>query len=425
MALTRKEITAMRKAEYPLNLLYMVQNCLDGKAVEINTKAITEDMIRGLEYALSMLDERGAKILKKKYEEKLTTTELVEMFGVKSVNTIADSAVHKLSKPPMIGYIVYGKDRFDKMLAEYRSTIPDVLLDKPLEDLEIYPGARWAFRDLGITTLKEIVYPTDELLIKIADALSYMNIESIQKFLREMNIVHPLWSLVDKKEKSYPNAHPQAGDLYKTITLGGTDVDIRYMDYDEENLGVEIDYEVKTFEEHPEYTKDGFAFRNSQDDTCDYYIPREEDSVRNHGCEACAYLSDRNNFIGVCGCTARRQRGVKTPLTGKEMHVAIVGELPVAQEIILDEYKNVIFHHYESAADMSVIRQKNDLRFDLVLIRCNEIEAFGDSGLIIAHKVNGKTVQTPVRLISEPPSYEAELDVAGTVVSIAKKINRK
>ena len=421
MALTRKEIMAMRKAEYPLNLLYMIQNQLDGRVVEINIENITEDMIRGLDFALSMIDDRGAKILKMKYEERLTTTELVEIFCVKSVNSIADVAVHKLSKPPMIGYIAYGKDGFEKMLDEYRSAIPDALLDKPLEELEPSVGAQWAIETMGVTSLEELVYPSRELLVRLAtERFSTIRFEAVQAFLAGLGIRHPLWSLVERKEKSYPNKHPQAGDLYKTVTIGGTEIDIRYRDYDELDLGHSIDYEVKLFDENPEYTKDGFALRNGQDEVCDYFIQKDERSERHYGCESCSYLSDRNNQIGVCGCTGCRQRGVKTPLAGREIHVAVVGELPVAEAIIRDEYENAVFHRYESAADMSVIREKQGLRLELVLIRCNDAEVLGSCGFTSIYKLGGEDVKVPVRLISEPPSYEAELDIAESIVSIAK-----
>ena len=137
MALTRKEINVVMKAEYPLNLLYMIQNKLDGRKVKINVENVTEDMLRGLEYALSMLDTRGADILRMKYLKRMTTTEMVEIVGVKSVNSLADSAVNRLTKPSMLGYIVYGKQGFERMLSQYESNLPDSVLDQSIDDIEV------------------------------------------------------------------------------------------------------------------------------------------------------------------------------------------------------------------------------------------------------------------------------------------------
>ncbi len=85
MALTRKEINAVMKAEYPINLLHIIQSRIDGRKLKIDVNNVTEDMLCGLEHALSMLDTRGADILRMKYLKRMTTTEIVEIAGVKSV----------------------------------------------------------------------------------------------------------------------------------------------------------------------------------------------------------------------------------------------------------------------------------------------------------------------------------------------------
>jgi len=423
MALTKKEIYAVKKAEYPLNLLYMIQNQLDGRKTEIDIKHLTDDMREGLEYALTLLDERGASILRMKYKEKMTTTEIVEVIGVKSVNSLADSAIHYLTKLPMIGYIIYGKEGFTQRLAVYRSKIPDVLLDKPLAEIPFKAGAQLAFGYLGVEYLRELVYLSDEMLLKVAKlAPTYASATSI--FLKELNIKHPFWSLLDKKEKTYANDDPKEGELCKTITLGGKNIDIRYERFEEVDLEHPIMAEVKNFVEQPEYTKDGFAFRNDLDDACPYMIPKDGKDNRGGSCDGCAYLSDQVDFIGICGCTAKRQRGVKTPLTGKEMRVAVVGELPVAMAIIKDEYADVRFDHYESAGDMSVTRKKENIRYDIILIRSADADSLEEMTLVSKYKCNGEAVQTPVKLISDPPSYVAELELAELVVSVAKKLNK-
>lgn len=424
MALTRKEINAVMKADYPLNLLYMIQNQLDGRVVKIDIEHLTEDNLAGLEYALSMLDERGASLIRMKYQKRMTTTEMVDAVGVKSVNSLTDSAVHRLTKPSMLGYIVYGKQGFEKLLSEYKSKLPDAFLDQPIEDLKLSAYVQWATRELHMSTLREITYLLPGTLQAITEKLSPMHIDELSKFFISIGEKHPVWSLADKKEKIYPTKEPHEGDLYKTITLGGKKIDIKYQRYDDLDPEYRISYEVKCFADNPEYTEDGFAFRNGQDDACPYLIPRDGDKDRSFTCDTCAYLSDRIEHIGICGCTAKRERGAKTPMTGKEMRIAVVGELPVAQAIVLDEYKDVTFDHYENTGDMSISCKKQNIRYDVILVQCDEGEVLEDMQLVSKYKVNGEKVETPVTLISEPPTYTSELQLAKLITTIGKKLNK-
>lgn len=106
------------------------------------------------------------------------------------------------------------------------------------------------------------------------------------------------------------------------------------------------------------------------------------------------------------------------------MSVAVVGELPVAQAIILDEYKDTDFVHYESTGDLSIICQKQNAGYDLILVRCDAAEALEGMQIVSKYKVNDKKVETPTVLISEPPTYTSELALAELVISIAKKLNK-
>lgn len=425
MALTRKEINAVMKAEYPINLLHIIQSQLDGRKVRINVNNVTEDMRRGLDHALSMLDTRGADIIRMKYLKKMTTTEMVEIVGVKSVNTLADSAVYRLTKPSALGYIVHGKQGFERLLSQYESKLPDSVLDQSIDNMDISEYVRWAMKMLHFNTLRELTYLSSGALQVITEKLSPVHIDEISRFYKALGEKHPVWSLAERVEKNYPNENPKEGDLYKTILFGGKQIEIKYQRYDDLYPDNPVDYEVKLFGDNPEYTVDGFAFRNAQDEICPYLIPEDGKSERNFTCENCAYLSsDRVEFIGICGCTAKRQRGAKTPLTGKTMNIAVVGELPVAQAIVLDEYKDVNFVHYENTADLSVICQKQNISYDLILVHCVVADALEGMQLVSKYKVNDKKVETPTVLISEPPTYTSELALAELIKAIAKKLNR-
>lgn len=214
------------------------------------------------------------------------------------------------------------------------------------------------------------------------------------------------------------------GDLYKIVEVAGKKFDIRYErleDPDPEDPDALVPH-LFLFEENPEYTKDGFAFRNKFDSVCPYLKPKDHDFY-NHECERCVYLSETVEYIGVCRCTGMKLRGAKTPREGREMIIAVVGELPVAEKIILDEYKNVRFDRYDTASNMSFIRAKQSIADDLILIRCELGENLENMELIGAYTNGGETVNTPVRLICEPPSVAAEAELVQLVNKLADELN--
>lgn len=96
---------------YPQNLILTL---IDGLIESIE---VTPDMETGLEYALSTLTDIEREILKLRYEGRLTYDQIGEVRGRDGggARQRESNAFRKLRRPPMIGYILYGKEGFAKM----------------------------------------------------------------------------------------------------------------------------------------------------------------------------------------------------------------------------------------------------------------------------------------------------------------------
>ena len=100
---------AMLKQPYPLN---MILNLLVATVLEV--PELTDDVLAGLEYALSMLTDREREVLHQRYEKRKTYSAIGAAFHV-TVSTIQKneySAFRKLRHRQIMGYILYGKDGF-------------------------------------------------------------------------------------------------------------------------------------------------------------------------------------------------------------------------------------------------------------------------------------------------------------------------
>ena len=100
---------AMLKQPYPLNMLLTL---LDTTVLEV--PELTDDVLAGIDYALSMLSDRERVVLHQRYEERKTYSAIGEVFHVtaSTVQKNEYSAFRKLRHRQIMGYILYGKDGF-------------------------------------------------------------------------------------------------------------------------------------------------------------------------------------------------------------------------------------------------------------------------------------------------------------------------
>jgi len=100
---------AMLKQPYPLNMLLTL---LDATTLEV--PELTDDVLAGLEYALSMLTDREREVLYQRYKERKTYSAIGAAFHVtaSTVQKNEYSAFRKLRHRQVMGYILYGKNGF-------------------------------------------------------------------------------------------------------------------------------------------------------------------------------------------------------------------------------------------------------------------------------------------------------------------------
>ena len=93
------------KREYPKNLIYD----LFGEDREIE---ITEDILKGIEFAINQLDEKQGKIVNQYYKNNLTLKQVSESLclGVsgEEIRRLKSRALRKLRKPKYIKFITKG-----------------------------------------------------------------------------------------------------------------------------------------------------------------------------------------------------------------------------------------------------------------------------------------------------------------------------
>ena len=78
---------------------------------------VTSDMQMGLDYALATLTDVEREVLRLRFEDRLTYAQIgsIRERTGKSACGVENNAMRKLRRPPMIGYILYGKERFTEM----------------------------------------------------------------------------------------------------------------------------------------------------------------------------------------------------------------------------------------------------------------------------------------------------------------------
>lgn len=98
------------------------------------------------------------------------------------------------------------------------------------------------------------------------------------------------------------------GALYKSFEIEGIRFDIRYgYESEEERLHWQPSPIYPRLNERPQYTPDGTPFVLAYQEVCAQYRPivTETDFVE---CANCSHFDKREELIGLCRCTQRRQR---------------------------------------------------------------------------------------------------------------------
>lgn len=101
--------------DYPKCLVMAIIDSL-----EVPIEEFTPDIIAGIDYAVSTLEEREQKLLRLRYEEKKTLSQIGEYFGFQQERSrqIEVRALRKLRRPVNWKYITLGVQGFTKILCD-------------------------------------------------------------------------------------------------------------------------------------------------------------------------------------------------------------------------------------------------------------------------------------------------------------------
>ena len=159
--------------QYPQSLIYEV---FRAEALHIFGGAVTDDQVRGLEFALETLTPREATALVMRYEHEMKLYEVGEKLGVSRsrAEQIIIKALREMRHPSRKELVQFGYDgcmtmreaREQKIAKEFRA-VCDQLEPVAIEQLDLSDRAYSALKSADITTATGIITKTDEELLAI------------------------------------------------------------------------------------------------------------------------------------------------------------------------------------------------------------------------------------------------------------------
>lgn len=167
--------------------------------IHIDTENITDDMIAGLEYAISTLPPRDQRVIRLRYGEKMTRTAIGKEFDVtgERIRTVEGRAMIKLRRPPLLGYIKYGKVGYEKRCAEIeaerKKNYDEAKYQTEISTWDIPVRAQNRLIAKGYRIIKDIVALTEDEIIGI-QYLGRKSIIDIARALEELEITDTNWS---------------------------------------------------------------------------------------------------------------------------------------------------------------------------------------------------------------------------------------
>ena len=203
---TRNILKSAFKEPYPRNL-FLTLAADKWFNAQIPVENITEDMVTGLEYALSTLPPRDQKIVQLRYAQKMTYTAIAKEFDVtvERIRTLEHRSIARLHHPPLIGYIKYGKqgyvERCKRIEAEKEKRYDEDKYLRRISELNISVRPINRLIAKGYETVKDIVELTEDEIVSIKD-LGKKSIVEVAVELESLGITNTNWSrfIPNKKE---------------------------------------------------------------------------------------------------------------------------------------------------------------------------------------------------------------------------------
>jgi RNA polymerase sigma factor (sigma-70 family) len=211
----KKDKTRTAKSDtdiYPINLLKDI-NVNEYSKVYIEYAHLTEDQVKGLEYALSQMRKRETEMVLLRYRDKKTFQAIAEIYNRSDsrVSQIIQKVLRKLRHPSRMIYIVEGYEaycnRMNREHEEFRLIYSGVseerrseILQLPIEDLQLTVRSYNALKRAGICTLADLVERSKdvEVFVRIRNFGKASRVEVVSKMLH-LGLIdesHPVTSMI-------------------------------------------------------------------------------------------------------------------------------------------------------------------------------------------------------------------------------------
>ena len=196
--------TQILREDYPLNLFKAIE--AEKTQFQFSIEEITADKLEGLEYALTELTEREMQILFLRYQERKTLKEIGEIIGVTAERIRSQElrAIYRLRKPPLLGYIKYGKVACEQLIATRKAEKEKEYNERgfniPLEELDLSVRAFNNLKKIGCDTVADVVDLTEEKILSV-NSLGVKTRTEIAQRLDSLGAYNTAWSIFLPKEK--------------------------------------------------------------------------------------------------------------------------------------------------------------------------------------------------------------------------------
>jgi len=147
--------------EYPHNILYTIEKMR--RSEYTMPQNLTCDICDGIEYAMSCLGQREKDIIRRRYVERKSFDDIGSTYGITGnrISQIDRKILCKLSSPPLVGYLVYGKEgfenRFHMCKPENMEMLPEEVLKKSITELWVSMNIKRMLFRIGCKTIKDIL----------------------------------------------------------------------------------------------------------------------------------------------------------------------------------------------------------------------------------------------------------------------------
>lgn len=147
--------------EYPHNILYTIEKM--SRSEYTMPQNLTCDICDGIEYAISCLTQREKDIIRWRYVERKSFDDIGSAYGITGnrISQIDRKTMCKLSSPPLVGYLIYGKEGFENRLQmskrENMERLPEEVLDKSITELWVSMNIKRSLFRIGCKTINDII----------------------------------------------------------------------------------------------------------------------------------------------------------------------------------------------------------------------------------------------------------------------------